>query len=827
MFLWQWMSIRCIFSDRDFPEASLFPIPAMRVHPVVHFFAKNAVRLFLLAVFVGIPAAMIYLRVVGIGFGAPEALGRALSSETVGVSIGRLAFDPFAGLIAEDVVAREADGDRRMLARLGDLVVSLNLSDLAARQISVDRLFLEGTSVSIPVGDEPDSERVEIEDVHAEVIFTGDQVRLSRFEGKFEGIRVMLTGQFLNPQVFRLPKASEGPKQARHEEWLDRVIENLARLRFPEGAPTLRAELEADFAKRDSLRVNGLSLRSAAVHGPGWTLREIDLQAEYADGQAKVPRLLVRDARGLLEASAEWTRVGGAFDAAVVSSLDVQPLLEAAAGRYPALGGLKTTAPPQLEVRVTGTPTAERFSVLATGMAAIPGVDFKGAELRKIGFDFAWKDGTFYARDVKVSCGDGLLHAKLLVEPGGFKLDATNSIPPTRLLGLFDENTRKFLSAMEFKDLPDLRVSLRGTKPSFDAIRGEGKMKLGRTAMRGSWIDSGEADFEIADRCVTYRNIVMRRGAGRGTGTFAYDVGRREARLEGIKSTLMPFDVLLWIDPKIADGVAPYRFREPPSATVNGMVHLKDATKNNLNLTVESAEGLDYDLLGKTLSFGKTSAVVDIIGTKVRANVKRAALMEGDISLKALVSIDAKDPTFGADVRVNRVNFADLTRLYFNYDSSKGVMSGRYKFDARVGQETRMRGDGSIRVEDGNVFAIPVLGPFSEILGTILPGVGYESARLATADFTVADQKIHTDNFEIEGTGFSMYGAGDIHFVSNKLDMSMRINARGIPGLVFYPVSKLFEYVSTGTVADPQWRPKLIPRFGNGAPATPPKPGRR
>jgi hypothetical protein len=50
--------------------------------------------------------------------------------------------------------------------------------------------------------------------------------------------------------------------------------------------------------------------------------------------------------------------------------------------------------------------------------------------------------------------------------------------------------------------------------------------------------------------------------------------------------------------------------------------------------------------------------------------------------------------------------------------------------------------------------------------------------------------------------------------------MSMRINAQGIPGLVFFPVSKLFEYYSNGTMADPKWSPKIIPRipvFGGGA----------
>jgi len=79
----------------------------------------------------------------------------------------------------------------------------------------------------------------------------------------------------------------------------------------------------------------------------------------------------------------------------------------------------------------------------------------------------------------------------------------------------------------------------------------------------------------------------------------------------------------MWIDPKIAQAVKPYKFRAPPSAIVQGMVHLSDAKKNNLSISLESADGLDYDLLGRTLRFGKTAAKVDIRGAQVNANVQR------------------------------------------------------------------------------------------------------------------------------------------------------------------------------------------------------------
>jgi hypothetical protein len=94
---------------------------------------------------------------------------------------------------------------------------------------------------------------------------------------------------------------------------------------------------------------------------------------------------------------------------------------------------------------------------------------------------------------------------------------------------------------------------------------------------------------------------------------------------------------------------------------------------------------------------------------------------------------------------------------------------------------------------------------------------------------------VHTKNLDIQGAGFELFGDGTVGFPSGKLDMTVRINAKGIPGIVLFPVSKLMEYVSTGTMSDPRWLPKIIPReffdvlgMGGSEPAPAPKePGKK
>lgn len=793
----------------------------MHLHPILRFFVRFLVRSVLVLLFIGLPAVLLYLREVGLGFGIKEQVEAALSGSEFQTSIGKLTLDPFTGLVANRVEIHSRKPPERHLARIERLVVSANLSDLTGGKITIDHIVLNDTNVSVPLSSDPNGQPITLNGVSAQCVFMPNQMRISYFEGTVQGIRVILSGLLHNPQGFQVgtredsstqntpkPDGTLLPRSLPLEQWLDRFAE----LKFTT-PPELRAEIHGDLADRSTLEVRPLTLRSGAISGPNWRIEGLDLEAEYRDGGLTVGKLVVRDRHGSLTATADWREQRLTFD--LMSSLNPGTFAGLLPEKSP-LRGLKMPEAPLVNASGSvflGSSPAQ-YNVL--GSVTLGKFTYQGVAFDHFSTSVAARDGEYYLRDIRVEAGGGALDADALIRKDDFRVRFENTIKPTHIVRLLGEKEREFVGQMEFRDPPYVRFELRGPKPDFASIRGEGILHLGRTAVRKAWMDQIDSKFEIADSAFIYRDFTITRGKGRGTGTFIYDIGRREVRLENIKATLPPVDVLMWIDPTIADALRPYRFREPPKALVAGMVHLKDPDKNNLSVKVESEEGLDYDLLNRTLKFGKTSADVAVKGRRVLANIKKARLMGGDAQIRANVSIDSKDPVFSANVDLHRVDFAKLTKLYFDYDDSLGVMSAHYNFSADLRAVEKMTGKGSIRVEDGHVFAIPILGPLSDIINKIIPKAGYQTARLATADFTIANEKIHTPNLVIEGSGFSLFGVGNIFFMKDRLDMSVRINARGIPGIVLFPVSKLFEYVSTGSVANPEWKPKIIPRFGSG-----------
>jgi len=322
-------------------------------------------------------------------------------------------------------------------------------------------------------------------------------------------------------------------------------------------------------------------------------------------------------------------------------------------------------------------------------------------------------------------------------------------------------------------------------------------------------MNSADSKIHFAEGPLSCEEFHVARDVGTGTRSFSYDLKKHEVRVSNIKSSLNPAEAISWIDLKLPKTVAPYKFRRPPAVTANGVYQFRGGKNTRLEIKVDGGSGMDYVFLGKTLSFDRVSGRLLYTNDRLQITDLRGALLGGTLRGNADISLARNDPHYRARVSVSELNFPSLTDLYFNYKTAQGVLNGTYDFTGLGTDWRTMRGDGKVEVSNGNVFAIPIFGPLSGILNAIVPGSGYSIARNATANFKVAKATFHTDDFEAAGALFSMLGHGDIHFLDDKLDFSMRLNMKG-PGVLLTPVYKLFEYAGTGSLKKPDWHPKVF-----------------
>ncbi|MGI9244379.1 MAG: hypothetical protein ACR2RV_26505, partial [Verrucomicrobiales bacterium] len=61
--------------------------------------------------------------------------------------------------------------------------------------------------------------------------------------------------------------------------------------------------------------------------------------------------------------------------------------------------------------------------------------------------------------------------------------------------------------------------------------------------------------------------------------------------------------------------------------------------------------------------------------------------------------------------------------------------------------------------------------------------------------------------FRATAGSFKLEGEGDADLIADNIDFNIQMNLRGAPGVVLYPVSRLFKYKGEGSMSAPEWRP--------------------
>lgn len=767
-----------------------------------------SVRLLLLLLVVGIPVGLYVVDEHGLGRHFATRLQEELAKVGLEATVGKVAFDLARGLEARDVVVASKRYPGRTLGIVSELSVSLSLSDLVRGKLRIEELRTRGTHLAIPIGETT----VEITDLNATLLFPPDQIRLQNATGKLFGIDISASAHLLNPNAVEIAPSGRGADLDAIGHQLAQVQKVLSEIEFARPEPTLHFEVEGDLADFQTLRVEPITLRAGAFRFRELQGEGAEFNARYAERRIEIDELSISGPPGtafLLSASCDLNKRLLTFD--LSNSVDLAPLL----GELlppDLVAEVSIRSGPFLEVSGTASLEGEQLSGHVSGSFSVGGIEARGIRMDTVKSDFAWRDGAVYLLGLEARRGDEKVTADVWHQEADFRVRGESTLLPSTIAPVLSARDREVVSRLEFEDLPTIRADLSGSRPNLDHLSGTGSIRLGRTAFQGGWLDSATAKVELSDRVLTYSDLEVRRPEGRGSGTFVYDFGRGQVGFRDFRSTMMPVEVLKWAGPQIQQAATPYRFTTPPSATLNGTVAMRDPDATALTVDFSATGPIRYELLGKSLTFDDASGRLQVKGRDIFVRLPELSIYGGKANFQIDVLQTASPKIYRARVSGSGVDFESLTGLYFGYRESEGKLSGQFDWKSPLQDSEALIGSGEVRVRDGNVFAIPIFGPLSVVMNEIIPGAGYQNARNATASFTIEDGTLNTQDLEVDGRGFGMFGEGDLYLFRDQMDFSMRINAKGVPGIILFPVSKVFEYVSDGTMSDPKWRPKIVPK---------------
>ncbi|MBN8418798.1 MAG: hypothetical protein J0L73_07790 [Verrucomicrobia bacterium] len=220
-----------------------------------------------------------------------------------------------------------------------------------------------------------------------------------------------------------------------------------------------------------------------------------------------------------------------------------------------------------------------------------------------------------------------------------------------------------------------------------------------------------------------------------------------------------------------------------------------------------------YEVFGRKLPFEEVRAEVHNREGIARFDIA-AEVLGGGMTLKGSLNDNREPNTYDGELRMNALSFQRFAQVYSPGNESVGDISGHFKFTGRMNDWKALKGGGALIIVNGNLLALPVLGPLTPIIGAFLPSPikGYNVAKKADCTFEVADGFIVTENIEAQSSAFRIFSRGNIDFIRDDIDFNAEVRMRGL-GILLFPVTQLLAYKGSGTVSDTKWSPRI---FGGG-----------
>lgn len=767
--------------------------------------------------------------------GLPEQwrakIEEALSTQGLHMEIESVRYFPFRGIEAREVTVFSGPERDRRLAHAQTIFIKADRTKLARGKVRIESLELSGGGLSLPVDpDDPDSKTLRIANAGGRLLMPGGRrLELRGARGQVGGIRLEMDAMLLGyrPRMVQMPETEEARLYRRR--LLSKVVELLEPWHFPgENAPIVRARVEGDLDDPRTLRADVALEGKDLDHG---TLRinRLSAKGELRGRMLVLESFDVEDEGGALQGRLEFDMADreGRFEAR--SNLDIARLLrEVDQGRL--LASLSFRARPRLEARGTfHWPENGPPDFRLTGHLEADDPRFGKHAARKIETDFSWDGPRLFLDNLRITHRDGAMNGRILAEPDQLRYQISTNLPPDLFESFFEgDPLEDVLRDFDTREGSRHEARIKGwfARDGSGLWGAQGEAEIARMSYRGVPVHSARTkmtlgpdalDFHDGDVDFDYTGYALRKAhggpvSGKGTvGRVKYDANRRSIIVENVRGDFWPGPVVRTFHSEIADHLEHYGFHRPPRLAADGEIGLfSEKALTDLRITAKTDAGMDYEFAGKRLVPEGLDAKVRVLAAKTEVRDLAFGIFDG--SVRGAFDIHHGEKTrLRGELDWTRLSLPELSETYGFEHRAKGRVTGRIEFDHRGGNAAGLNGEGLIALEEGELFSVPIFGPLSPVLSAVLSNrkAGFQEAKEAFCTFRIRNGVLTSDDFITTTPSLVFTGNGMADLDAMTLDMTIRMNARGLLGVITLPLRPfygLFQFRGTGSLMDPDWK---------------------
>ena len=336
--------------------------------------------------------------------------------------------------------------------------------------------------------------------------------------------------------------------------------------------------------------------------------------------------------------------------------------------------------------------------------------------------------------------------------------------------------------------------------------------------LRGEPVDEFRGAVSFTNNQYAITNVYARQGAG--------EITAPDVRIDGVQqrlwvtnahSTFDPYSFTRIIGPITARAVRDYQFSNAPTVRVHGSIPFRESETTDLHFDIAGGpfrwSFFHLPQLTTQLHWVTNRLVITNLDGAFHGG-RLAGGLNFDFTPK-------KSADFGFNLAFTNASLPGfIADVSGKPNKLEGLVAGTVVVtNANTTNWQSWQGFGDVRLADGLLWDIPIFGLFSPVLNAISKDLGSSRAKEATGTFILTNSVIYTQNLEIHSPPARLHYDGTVDFVGNvnaNIEAEMFRDTFLVGPLLSFlttPVTKVFEYRVTGSLANPRSEPRHIPKF--------------
>jgi len=301
-------------------------------------------------------------------------------------------------------------------------------------------------------------------------------------------------------------------------------------------------------------------------------------------------------------------------------------------------------------------------------------------------------------------------------------------------------------------------------------------------------------------------------GDGSLSGVASLDLDSMVLKLGNAQSNVDLIAILSAFDPGIAEKLKGITFRDAPSIQLSGSIPIEDVANSDVIVIYDHLLGIVYTKDSRELPVSRIKSRIKLSDGTLTLEDTAGRVLDGDLNLGGTMRLVADGYPFS----INTCKLSGLplnsVAKYFELDSLG--MDGDVEFEFRGSGSTdlaKVRGGGSILIEEAKLTAFPVIGKIQDFLGKVIPAFGVRKGDSLTGVYIIESGILLTNDLTISQVGAKVVVNGSVKLKPQTI--SFTATASMDPSVVTGTVleGKSVTISGEGPLSEPEIRLKDFP----------------